>query len=60
VAYLVSLIGIAYWYAWCIWLPNRQGYKLEREWTLQADGVSRYVFRKVPVPVAGITIETLD
>lgn len=49
VAYLVSLIGIAYWYTWCVWLPKRQGYKLEREWTLQADGVSRHVFRQVRV-----------
>jgi len=47
VAYLVSLIGVAYWYLRCVWLPRREGYKLEREWTLQRDGVPRCVFREV-------------
>ncbi|KAF8067975.1 APC amino acid permease [Lyophyllum atratum] len=47
VAYLVSLIGVAYWYIRCVWLPRRNGYRLERQWTLQEDGVPRYVFRKV-------------
>ncbi|TFK41799.1 APC amino acid permease [Crucibulum laeve] len=46
----VSLIGGVYWYFWSIWRPKRQGYKLEREWILQDDGVSRYVFRQVPNP----------
>jgi len=47
VAYLVSLIGVAYWYVQCVWLPRRNGYRLKRQWALQEDGVSRYVFRKV-------------
>ncbi|KAK7464132.1 hypothetical protein VKT23_006295 [Stygiomarasmius scandens] len=46
-AYAVSLIGLAYWYVHTKWLPRRRGYKLVREWELQDDGVSRYVFRKV-------------
>ncbi|RDB27614.1 High-affinity methionine permease [Hypsizygus marmoreus] len=49
VAYLVSLIGVAYWYVRCIWLPRKHGYRLERQWTLQEDGVPRYVFRHVAV-----------
>ncbi|KAJ7691047.1 APC amino acid permease [Mycena rosella] len=44
-----SQLGVAYWYVWCVWLPKRGGYALKREWTLQADGVSRFVFVKVPV-----------
>ncbi|GLB39007.1 putative amino acid permease [Lyophyllum shimeji] len=47
VAYLVSLIGVAYWYVQCVWLPRRKGYRLKRQWVLQEDGVPRYVFRKV-------------
>lgn len=49
VAFMVSWIGIAYWYVWCVWLPKRKGYRLKREWTLQDDGVPRYVFRQVLV-----------
>ncbi|KAF8655580.1 hypothetical protein AX16_003001 [Volvariella volvacea WC 439] len=43
----LSSFGIVYWYIWCVVLPKRKGYTLEREWVLQDDGVSRYVFRKV-------------
>ncbi|KAJ7135647.1 amino acid permease-domain-containing protein [Mycena epipterygia] len=43
VALAVSLIGAAYWYVWGVWLPQRRGYVLEREWVLQDDGVPRYV-----------------
>ena len=49
VAISVSLIGVVYWYVWCVWLPRRNGYKLEREWVLQGDGVSRCVFRQIPI-----------
>ncbi|KAG6827443.1 hypothetical protein H0H92_011740 [Tricholoma furcatifolium] len=49
VAYAVFLIGVAYWYARFVWLPRRNGYKLERHRVLQTDGVSRFVFEKVPV-----------
>ncbi|KAF8881207.1 amino acid permease-domain-containing protein [Infundibulicybe gibba] len=45
VALSISLIGAGYWYLRCVWLPRRRGYKLEREWVLQDDGVSRYIFR---------------
>ena len=44
---MVSLIGITYWYIWSVWLPKRKGYRLEREWVIQKDGISRYVFRRV-------------
>ncbi|KAJ7600512.1 APC amino acid permease [Mycena floridula] len=44
-----SLLGVIYWYIWSIWLPRRKGYKLERDSVLQDDGVSRYVFRHVPI-----------
>ena len=47
--FMVSLFGITYWYIWGIWLPNRKGYRLQREWVIQEDGISRYVFRRVPV-----------
>jgi len=50
--YFISLTGVAYWYASCIWLPKKQGYRLERDWILQADDVSRYVFRRTPLPVS--------
>jgi len=46
--FMVSLIGIAYWYIWSIWLPKRKGYRLQREWVIQKDSISRYTFRRVP------------
>lgn len=52
VTLLASQLGVAYWYIWSVWLPRRRGYALKREWTLQDDGVSRYVFIKVPVAIA--------
>ncbi|KAF8523436.1 APC amino acid permease [Hysterangium stoloniferum] len=45
--FAVSIFGIAYWYVWSVWHPRRMGYRLERAWTLQDDGVSRFVFKKV-------------
>jgi len=47
VALSVSGIGVLYWYVWCVWLPRIKGYRLERRWVLQDDGVSRYVFLKM-------------
>ncbi|KAH9477579.1 hypothetical protein JR316_0009801 [Psilocybe cubensis] len=44
----LSLLGFSYWYVWGIWLPKRKGYRLERKWALQDDGVSRYIFHKIP------------
>ncbi|KAJ7131513.1 APC amino acid permease [Mycena crocata] len=44
-----SQLGVAYWAIWSVWLPRRNGYALKREWKLQDDGVSRFVFVKVPV-----------
>jgi hypothetical protein len=49
VAISASLLGVAYWAIWAVWLPKRNGYELKREWVLQDDGVSRFVFVKVPV-----------
>ncbi|KAK0451030.1 APC amino acid permease [Armillaria borealis] len=49
VAFAVSLIGVGYWYVWCVWLPRKRGYRLERTWVLQEDGVSRCVFRQIPL-----------
>ncbi|KAF5354083.1 hypothetical protein D9756_007331 [Leucocoprinus leucothites] len=45
-AFAVSLVGLTYWYIWGTWLPKRKGYRLERVYALQEDGVSRWVFRK--------------
>jgi hypothetical protein len=45
---IVTFLGIAYWYIWGTWLPKRKGYRLQREWVNEEDGVSRYVFRRVP------------
>ncbi|PPQ94410.1 hypothetical protein CVT25_002498 [Psilocybe cyanescens] len=47
----LSLFGFIYWYIWGIWLPKSKGYHLERKWALQDDGVSRYVFHKLPVSI---------
>ncbi|KAF9041462.1 APC amino acid permease [Panaeolus papilionaceus] len=47
--FAISLFGVAYWYIWSVWLPRRNGYKLQRKWVLQDDGVSRSVFKKIPV-----------
>ncbi|KAF8193218.1 APC amino acid permease [Mycena galopus ATCC 62051] len=66
VALAVSLLGGAYWYVWCVWLPRKKRYTLERVWMLQDDGVSRWVFRRsnvsgedpvveVSIPAAGST-----
>ncbi|KIK58257.1 hypothetical protein GYMLUDRAFT_228179 [Collybiopsis luxurians FD-317 M1] len=49
VAFSVSAIGIAYWFFWVKWLPKKKGYRLVRESVLQEDGVSRLVYRKVPL-----------
>lgn len=46
-AYLILLGGITYWYVRYIWMPERNGYKLEREQVFQDDGISHYVFRRV-------------
>ena len=45
---IVTFLGITYWYIWGTWLPKRNGYRLQREWVIEEDGVSRYVFRRVP------------
>ncbi|KAJ7488271.1 APC amino acid permease [Mycena latifolia] len=49
VTFAASQFGVAYWYIWSVWLPKRKGYALKREWEIQDDGVSRFVFVKVPV-----------
>ncbi|PPR05490.1 hypothetical protein CVT26_009057 [Gymnopilus dilepis] len=50
----LSLLGVCYWYVWSVWLPQKKGYRLERRWVLQDDGVSRYAFYKVPVSVSAV------
>ena len=45
---IVTFLGITYWYIWGTWLPKRKGYRLQREWVNEEDGVSRYVFHRVP------------
>ena len=45
---IVTFLGITYWYIWGTWLPKRKGYRLKREWVNEEDGISRYVFRRVP------------
>ncbi|KAF9558568.1 APC amino acid permease [Agrocybe pediades] len=46
---VLALFGLTYWYFWSKWLPEKRGYRLQRRWVLQEDGVSRYAFHKVPV-----------
>ncbi|KAJ7206905.1 APC amino acid permease [Mycena pura] len=46
VAVAMSLVGAAYWAVWAVALPRRRGYVLVRDWVLQDDGVSRWVFRR--------------
>lgn len=43
----IAFLGVVYWYVWCVYLPRRNGYTLEREVVIQEDGVSRSVFQKV-------------
>ncbi|TFK65498.1 APC amino acid permease [Pluteus cervinus] len=45
----VVLLGVTYWYIWGTVLPWRRRYKLEREWVIQDDGISRFAFRKVAI-----------
>ena len=45
---IVTFLGITYWYIWGTWLPKRKEYRLQREWINEEDGISRYVFRRVP------------
>ena len=46
-SFIVVILGITYWYIWGTWLPKRKGYRLQREWVSDEDGISRYVFRQV-------------
>ena len=45
---IVTFLGVSYWYIWSTWLPKRKEYRLQREWINEEDGISRYVFRRVP------------
>ncbi|PCH38407.1 APC amino acid permease [Wolfiporia cocos MD-104 SS10] len=42
----ISLVGVAYWYVFWVWMPRRGGYTLVREW-VREDGVERRVVTKV-------------
>ena len=44
----VFALGALYWFVWTILLPKYGNYRLERQWVVQSDGVSRGVFVKVP------------
>ncbi|KAF7331492.1 High affinity methionine permease [Mycena kentingensis (nom. inval.)] len=46
VSLLISLFGLVYWYIWAVVRPRRGGYRLAREWVVQEDGVSRWVFTR--------------
>lgn len=43
---MIAVLGVAYWYIWSVYLPERGGYTLEREVVIQEDGVSRSVFQE--------------
>ena len=45
---IAIFLGITYWYIWGTWLPKRNGYCLQQEWVNEEDGVSRYIFHRVP------------
>ncbi|KAH6908758.1 high-affinity methionine permease [Coprinopsis sp. MPI-PUGE-AT-0042] len=45
--FAVSLVGITYWYVWSKWLPQRNGYRLEREVVKMDDGITKVKFKKV-------------
>ena len=47
-SFIVTFLGITYWYVWSVWLPKKKGYFLQREWVDGEDDISRYVFRRVP------------
>ncbi|KAH7924904.1 APC amino acid permease [Leucogyrophana mollusca] len=48
-AIAIGFVGVVYWFVAFRWIPKRKGYTLERETVLQDDGVSRNVFRRIPV-----------
>lgn len=47
VSLAIGGLGVAYWYAWFVYLPRKGGYVLVRAFVLQEDGVSRNVYRKI-------------
>ncbi|KAJ3709608.1 APC amino acid permease [Lentinula raphanica] len=53
VAFSVSAVGMGYWLFWFRWLPRKREYRLVREKVQQADGVTRCVFRKIPLTTQG-------
>ncbi|KAF8622990.1 hypothetical protein AX15_006586 [Amanita polypyramis BW_CC] len=48
-AFAVSLIGCAYWYAFAVWHPWKNGYTFKKEVVPANGGISRYRLYKVPV-----------
>ncbi|KAH7882813.1 APC amino acid permease [Phlebopus sp. FC_14] len=50
-ALFVGLLGVVYWFVCFRWIPRRSGYRLRQVTVIQDDGVSRSVFRKIPVVV---------
>ncbi|KIK89065.1 hypothetical protein PAXRUDRAFT_802174 [Paxillus rubicundulus Ve08.2h10] len=49
VALFVGLLGVVYWFIVFKWIPGRNGYKLKQVTVNQDDGVTRRVFRAIPV-----------
>jgi len=49
VAWLMSFLGVAYWYYQFMWIPRKYGYRLEKKWIIEKDGSSRSIFHKVPI-----------
>ncbi|KAF8834677.1 amino acid transporter [Paxillus ammoniavirescens] len=49
VALFVGLSGVVYWFIVFKWIPGRNGYKLKQVTVTQDDGVTRNVFRAIPV-----------
>ncbi|KAH7910143.1 APC amino acid permease [Hygrophoropsis aurantiaca] len=45
----IGFVGVIYWFVAFRWIPKQKGYKLERETVMQEDGISRNVFKRIPV-----------
>jgi hypothetical protein len=44
----IGFLGVVYWYVKVVYLPRQGGYALKRE-EVEKDGITRIVFRKVPL-----------
>ncbi|KAF8345481.1 APC amino acid permease [Amanita rubescens] len=55
--FCVPFIGVAYWYYFSVWEPQRKGFRLDRVATIQEDGMPRYIFVRRPTPLSPINQE---